>query len=83
MKIAGYFTKDQCKIIKSAAILMIIFHNYFHIISPAQDENEFYFLQLNFERYKQFVIAEPLSLIRYSLASFGHYGVQLFIFFSG
>lgn len=83
MKITGYLTKDQSNIIKGAAILMIIFHNYFHIIPPAPGENEFDFFELTFERFKQLIIAEPFSIIRHSLAYFGHYGVQLFIFISG
>ena len=83
MKISGYLTKDQSNIIKGVAILLIIFHNYFHIIPPAPGENEFYFSALHFERFKQLILAEPFSLIRHLLAYFGHYGVQLFIFISG
>lgn len=76
-------TLDESNLIKGFAILMIIFHNYFHIIPPAPGENQFAFDALHFERFKQLLIADPLSIIRYSFSYFGHYGVQLFIFISG
>ncbi len=83
MKLSGPLSKNESNLIKGIAILMIIFHNYFHIIPPSPGENQFAFSSLNFERFRQLLIADPLSFIRYSFSYFGHYGVQLFIFISG
>ncbi|MEO7317250.1 MAG: acyltransferase [Ginsengibacter sp.] len=83
MKLSRPLSKNESNLIKGVAILMIIFHNYFHIIPPSPGENQFAFDSLNFDRFKQLLIADPLSIIRYSFSYFGHYGVQLFIFISG
>lgn len=83
MTLSRPLTKDESNLIKGLAILLIIFHNYFHIIPPSPGENQFAFSALNFERFQQLLIADPLSIIRYIFSYFGHYGVQLFIFISG
>ncbi len=83
MKISRPLSKNESNLIKGIAILMIIFHNYFHIIPPSPGENQFSFSALNFDRFRQLLIADPFSVVRYSLSYFGHYGVQLFIFISG
>ena len=83
MKLSRPLSKNESNLIKGVAILMIIFHNYFHIIPPSPGENQFAFASLNFDRYWQLLISDPFSIIRYSFSYFGHYGVQLFIFISG
>lgn len=83
MKLSRPLSKDESNLIKGIAILMIIFHNYFHIIPPSPGENQFVFSTLNFARFRQLLIADPFSVLRYSFSYFGHYGVQLFIFISG
>ena len=83
MIFSGPLSKDESNLIKGGAILIIIFHNYFHIIPPSPGENQFAFDTLHFQRFKQLLLADPLSIIRYSFSYFGHYGVQLFIFISG
>ena len=83
MTLSRTLTKNESNLIKGLAILLIIFHNYFHIIPPSPGENQFAFDALHFERFKQLLISDPLSFIRYSFSYFGHYGVQLFIFISG
>ncbi len=83
MTLPRALTKDESNLVKGLAILLIIFHNYFHIIPPSPGENQFAFDELHFKRLKQLIIADPISIIRYSFSYFGHYGVQLFIFISG
>ena len=83
MKLTRPLSKNESNLIKGISILLIIFHNYFHIIPPSPGENQFSFSALNFERFRQLLIADPFSIIRYILAYFGHYGVQMFIFISG
>ena len=78
----GPFSINDSNIIKGIGILMIMFHNFFHLIVPETGENEFSFSADNFKRYIDFTSSHPLDSIRYSSSYFGHYGVQLFIFIS-
>ena len=76
------FSKNDTNIIKGLGMLMIMFHNFFHIIYPGTGENEFAFSVDNFKRFIQFTSSYPLDFIRFTSSYFGHYGVQLFIFIS-
>ena len=77
-----HFSKSETNLIKGAGILMIMFHNYFHIIPPITGENEFSFSSRDFDNFISLLVANPFSFIRYIFSYSGHYGVQLFIFFS-
>lgn len=68
------------QILKGLAILAIAFHNFFHIVSPAQ-ENEFSF---NPTYFFQFIHAslQPDMAIQAFFSFFGHFGVNIFIFLS-
>ena len=78
----GQLSKNDTNIIKGLGILMIMFHNFFHLINPATGENEFAFSVDNFKRYTHFTSNNPLDFIRFTSSYFGHYGVQLFFFVS-
>lgn len=66
--------------LKGIAILAIAFHNYFHLLSPAR-ENEF-----NFDPRRVFsliaAVQDPRYCVQGLFSFFGHLGVQVFIFLS-
>lgn len=76
------FSKNDTNIIKGVAMLMIMFHNFFHLIPPLIGENEFVFSDGHFKKYIHLINRYPDDFIRFTSSYFGHYGVQLFIFIS-
>ena len=78
----GPLSKNDTNIIKGLGILMIMFHNFFHLIDPQIGENEFAFSADHFKKFIHFTSIYPLDIIRFTFSYFGHYGVQLFIFIS-
>lgn len=72
-------TIRDTNIMKGMSMLMIMFHNYFHQITPKTGENEFHFSAEYFQRLLGFLASEPLDAIRHLFSYFGHYGVQIFI----
>lgn len=76
------FTKQDTNIIKGVGILMIMIHNFFHIIPPAPGENEFLYSPDTLANFHDLLQTYPDKFVRYFFAYFGHYGVQLFIFIS-
>lgn len=70
-------------ILKGAGILLIFLHNYFHWQPGLGIENEFTFEAANFTKYLDHAFSGPLDFFRYSIAYFGHFGVQLFVLTSG
>lgn len=78
----GPLSKNDTNIIKGVGMLMIMFHNFFHLIRPGTGENEFSFSPDNFRRFIDFSVESPLDFFRFAASYFGHYGVQLFIFIS-
>ncbi|MCQ2318862.1 MAG: acyltransferase [Bacteroidales bacterium] len=80
----GTFSKEHTSIIKGVAILLILFHNFFHWIAPMNSmENEFC-LNANYihEFFKSFADS-PLEFVNILFSYLGHYGVEIFIFISG
>lgn len=75
-------TRQDTNIIKGIGILMIMLHNFFHIIGPASGENEFLYDPDTLPTLLTYLQASPAKFIRYLFSYFGHYGVQLFIFIS-
>lgn len=75
-----HFDARDCLILKGLAILAISFHNYFHLLSRAQ-ENEFDFSQQRFLVYLA-SLGAPERILSASFSFLGHYGVQLFVFLS-
>lgn len=77
------FTKNDTRIFKGIGILMIVIHNYLHFQEGFFIENEAKFNPENFKIFlnylKMWYWPDTFSAIA---AFLGHYGVQIFIFFS-
>ncbi len=69
--------------IKGFAILLIVFHNYFHWLSPRIGENQFSFKENIITKFSDYSIDSFIDSLQFIFTYFGHYGVQLFIFLSG
>ena len=82
IKTKALTTKDT-NILKGLAMLMIMFHNFFHQIHPNTGENEFSFNPQFFQNFLNLVANDSFNFIRYFFSYFGHYGVQIFILVSG
>ena len=44
----GHFSLRETELLKGLAILVIVFHNFFHVLLPIIGENEFLFDPQNF-----------------------------------
>jgi len=75
--------KNHTQFIKGIGILLIIFHNYFHVLQPKIGENEYSYSHEIFMKFVHYLYADFANVIQYLSTYFGHYGVQLFIFCSG
>ena len=78
---AGFSRKDT-DIIKGVGLLMIMLHNYFHIIPPISGQNEFSFHPDAIYAFLEFVKRNPADICRQLFSYLGHYGVSFFIFVS-
>jgi len=76
-------SRRDVAILKGTGILLIFLHNYFHWQPGMGIENEFAFKATGFKVFLANAFDGPLELVRYSLAYFGHFGVQLFVLTSG
>lgn len=76
-------TKDDTNYLKAIAIILIVLHNYLHFIPPHFGENEMYFSAKVIWGVIQKVSNDFTLLPKLILSSFGHFGVQTFIFLSG
>lgn len=77
-----HFSIEQTALLKGLGILLIVLHNFFHNLTPIIGQNEFAFSYQTFWNFYQTLLASPESFLRTILSYFGHYGVQIFIFFS-
>jgi len=75
--------KEDTLLIKGIGILLIIFHNYFHVCLPFDFFNEFEFSPVNWICFLNTIKTGPEKVIPLISAYFGHYGVHFFIFISG
>jgi len=71
---------EDSAILKGLAIAAIVFHNFFHVVSPAR-QNEFTFGAARFGVFLDTVV-QPWLAIQALFSFFGHFGVQIFIFLS-
>ncbi len=76
------FSIAQSEIIKGIGILIIVLHNFFHNLTPEIRENQFSFNSTTLSRFYLTIADNPLEILRAGFSYFGHYGVQIFIFFS-
>jgi peptidoglycan/LPS O-acetylase OafA/YrhL len=72
--------KRDTAVLKGIAISAIVLHNFFHVVSPAH-ENEFTFDPGRFQQFIQ-TVRQPALAIQALFSFFGHYGVGIFIFLS-
>ena len=77
-----HFSKQQTTILKGMGILLIVLHNFYHNLTPIMGENEFSFSEDIFWGYCRVLQTSPEQVLRVLFSYFGHYGVQVFIFFS-
>jgi len=76
-----YILPKQTLFFKGVAILCILLHNFFHLISPVTYQNEMRLVHHNvFMFMKDFSFAESINAF---FSFLGFYGVYLFIFLSG
>jgi peptidoglycan/LPS O-acetylase OafA/YrhL len=78
----GKLTQDDSLRLKGLGILMIVLHNFFHLLSTTPRENEFYFKRANSNALVNILLESPEEIIRCLFSFFGHFGVQIFIFVS-
>ncbi len=68
------------RILKGLAIAAIVFHNFFHLVNPAR-EDEFSFDPARFQLFLH-EVGHPTLTIQTMFSFWGHYGVQIFVFLS-
>ncbi|MBR6283467.1 MAG: acyltransferase [Muribaculaceae bacterium] len=79
----SFLSRAECYMLKAIAIVMIMAHNFAHMIPGTVQENEYGF---SAERTMQLLhaLANPdWQLPLHLLSFFGHYGVPLFLLLSG
>lgn len=67
---------------KGIGLIMIMLHNYFHIIPPISGQNEFTFHEDAFYNFLRVIATNPFDFIRQVFSYLGHYGVTIFVFVS-
>ncbi len=70
-------------LLKGIGILLIVTHNFFHLLKPGTGENEFSYAKKYLINFVSNVNSDSLNSFQYFISYFGHYGVQIFIFISG
>ena len=78
----NYFSIEQTALLKGFGILLIALHNFFHHLTPTIGENEFAYSYQIFWNFCQTLHTKPAGFLQTIFSYFGHYGVQIFIFFS-
>ncbi len=67
---------------KGLGILLIVLHNFFHLVRELPRENEFEFSQAYADAFWRMLIDSPGDGVRILSSFVGHFGVQVFIFLS-
>ena len=75
-------SKNDTNILKGFSLLLIMLHNYYHIIPPIPGQNEFAYHEGAFDNFLFLIKTTPFDFIRHSFSYLGHYGVTIFIFTS-
>ena len=75
--------KAECSMLKAVAIVMIVCHNFAHLIKGMVSENEYSFDIFRTSRMWHSILEPDASLLLNVLSFFGHYGVPVFLFLSG
>ncbi len=69
--------------IRALAILMIIAHNFLHLVMDTPGENEFSYSSKKYRAFVDGICNSPTDSVRILFSYLGHYGVQIFFFLSG
>lgn len=77
-----HLTVNETLLYKGVGILLILAHNFLHLIKPLPSENEFTYERYKFDAFINQLISTPEDTVRILLTYLGHYGVQIFIFLS-
>ena len=75
-----HFDRHDTLVLKGVAIVGIVLHNFFHLVSPAR-QNEFHFHPGGFDVFLH-EFSQPSHAVQALFSFFGHFGVQIFIFLS-
>ncbi len=78
-----HISRTEASFMKGIAMLMILFHNFCHLIKPWNGENEFSFSYESTLFFIDLIKKNPENIVQYLFSFMGHYGVQLFVFLSG
>lgn len=73
--------KKDLLILKGIAIILIVFHNFMHLL-PSPRENEFYFDPSKIFLLFDLILSKPENSTVFLFSYFGHFGVQIFVFVS-
>jgi peptidoglycan/LPS O-acetylase OafA/YrhL len=77
-----HFSTEQTALLKGIGILLIVLHNFCHHLAPVIGENEFLFSYDSFWNFYTLLLSCPEKFPQAFFSYFGHYGVQIFVFFS-
>jgi peptidoglycan/LPS O-acetylase OafA/YrhL len=80
--IPQHFGKEDVQVCKGVAIILIVLHNYCHLVRPNPGNNEFNFDPNRIVALLGFLRAQPGDSFNLFFSYFGHYGVQVFLFLS-
>lgn len=75
-------SKEGTLYFKGLAILLIVAHNFFHLLEIITGENEMFFNLGNITTYLGEIIKNPEYFIQMTFSYLGHYGITIFIFLS-
>jgi peptidoglycan/LPS O-acetylase OafA/YrhL len=67
---------------KGLAIMLILFHNFFHLLAPGTGENEVDFSINRVKTFLNVLYQQPEFSIQVIFSFLGHFGVQMFLFLS-
>lgn len=73
---------SDTNLIRGLSMLIIMLHNYFHLIPPAPGENEFDFSRQRWEDFWRAATGAPADVPHLLFAFLGAYSLQAFIFLS-
>ena len=76
-------SRRDTSLLKGVAILLVVFHNYWHNISGAPLESEFFLRKHSLYEWLYQIIDKPWDFLHPTMSVFGVYGVHIFIFLSG
>ena len=67
---------------KGLGIVLIVLHNFLHLVRDLPRENEFWFSHAYARAFWQTLASSPEESLRVLFSFWGHFGVQIFIFLS-